>query len=565
MARRRTSEDVSAEDEDASADNVVATERKPGAPAGETASEAEPRAEDASAESEEQDRPEEPAAPETGDRSEEAAASESTSATARGAARGRSVPRALALTLASALVWGVAHLAAGRRLAGALLMGLFAVLTAAGIVAAFVFRREVIEERIAVRSDWQAGIAIAALALGLVWVTVVIRSYQVVRPAGRSLGRRTAGRAAVGVLCVLVASPPVWAAHSAYVYRDAFNSIFQATGEDGHRQVDQKDPWEGQSRVNILLLGGDAARSRTGVRTDSMTLASVDTATGGTVLLSLPRNLESFPMPPGPARSRFPSGFTGDGPLNPGLLNEVYEYAENHPEVVPGTPKGRRGAELVKGTISQILGQPIDYYILVDMFGFADIIDAMGGVRMKIEQPIPYGERGDVLQPGNRKLAGKEALWYGRSRNDSDDYTRMGRQKCLLRAVAKQADPQRVLTRFNRLARAAKRTISTDIPPGLLPALIDLSGKVKEGAEIESLQFVPPLIHTGNPDFALIRRLSARAIANSERQAAAAPTPGGPQDANTPASPSSRTTGRGSPSPTASTATPTSLDETCPS
>src|SRR3954470_8746259 len=47
---------------------------------------------------------------------------------------GRSLPRALALTFASALVWGVAHLATGRRIAGALLMALFALLVATVVI-----------------------------------------------------------------------------------------------------------------------------------------------------------------------------------------------------------------------------------------------------------------------------------------------------------------------------------------------------------------------------------------------------------------------------------------------
>ncbi|MCW2902042.1 MAG: cell envelope-related transcriptional attenuator [Streptosporangiaceae bacterium] len=485
-------------------------------------------------------------------------------------ARKGGMPRALALTLASVFVWGVAHLAARRRLAGGLLFGVFTLLVTAGVVAGVVIGWERISLWISIRPDWLAGIALAVLALGLVWVTVVIRSYRVVQPAGASLPTRLAGRFLIVVLCVLVAAPSVWAAHLTYTYRDALSSIFQQAGHRSHGTVDQKDPWAGQRRVNILLLGGDAAGNRTGLRTDSIILASIDTTTGRTVLLSLPRNLESFPMPPGPARDRFPYGFTGDGPLNPGLLNEVYEYAENHPEVVPGTPPNRRGPELIKGTVSEILGLPIDYYIVVDMFGFADIVDAMGGVRIRIDQPIPYGQRGDVLQAGDRRLNGKEALWYGRSRTDSDDYTRMGRQKCLLRALAKQADPQRVLTRFHRLAAATKRTISTDIPLDLMPAFIRLSGKVKDGARIDSLQFVPPLIHTGNPDFALIRRLSAKAIADSGRQSGASPSPGGSPVGRPDPSPPRPHSGRpapdgATPTPEADHTVPTSLDKVCPS
>ncbi|MFI6519223.1 LCP family protein [Spirillospora sp. NPDC050679] len=483
----------------------------------------------------------------------------------------RGLTRALALTLASALVWGVAHLWSGRRWAGGLLLGAFALLGVAGVVAGTVFQADL--RQMAVRPDWLSGAAIGILVLGLVWVTVVIRSYQVVQPASLPVGARTAGAVAVAVLCFAVAVPAAWSAHRTYLAQDALSSIFRAGGAGG-RAVDAEDPWNGQSRVNVLLLGGDAAANREGVRTDSMTLASVDTRTGDTVLLSLPRNLERFQMPPGPARDRFPYGFTGDGAGTPGLLNEVYQYAEEHPDLMPGVPKDARGPEMIKKTVSGILGQRVDYYILVDMFGFADIIDAMGGVRVKITEPIPYGLQGAVLQPGDRVLKGKEALWYGRSRTNSDDYTRMGRQKCLLRAIAKQADPKTVLTKFDRLAAAAKRAISTDIPQELLPALMSLSEKVKGGARINSLQFVPPLISTGDPDFAEIRRLAANAVLKQETAAAspsATPAPTStPTAKRTQASGGTR--GGGTASPThrgtqapRTDAKPVSLDATCPS
>ncbi|QKG18379.1 LCP family protein [Actinomadura verrucosospora] len=479
------------------------------------------------------------------------------------------LPRALALTLASALVWGVAHLVAGKRIIGGLLLALWAVVAAGVAVTVTVYRSSLVH--LAVRPDELQRLAAGIVVLGIVWITVLIRSYLVLRPARQSIGGRTLGAAAVAVMCFAVAVPVAWGAHSTYVYRDALTSIFR-TGSQNGRPIDASDPWDGQPRVNILLLGGDAAADRTGVRTDSMTLASVNTKTGETVLLSLPRNLEKFPMPPGPARDRFPYGFTGDGPANPGLLNEVYEYADNHPDVVPGVPKSRRGPELLKATVAGILGLRVDYYILVDMFGFADIVDAMGGVKIRVTEPIPYGLDGQVLQPGYRTLKGKEALWYGRSRTDSDDYVRMGRQKCLMRAIAQQADPQTVLTSFDKLAAAAKRTLSTDIPQELLPALIKLSGKVKDGAQINSLQFVPPLINSGNPDFGLIRRLAAKAVSPEQAHVSGSPSPSptGSSDLAAHGSPSAKPSAGGGASPSATgvpkpESKPTSLAATCPS
>ncbi|MFE9100070.1 LCP family protein [Actinomadura geliboluensis] len=470
---------------------------------------------------------------------------------------GRGLSRALALTLASALVWGVAHVVTGRRIAGSLLLALWAAIAAALAAAATVYRSDLLH--LAVQPDVVQRVAAALVAFGVLWILVVIRSYQILRPLGMSISAKTLGAASVAVMCFAVGVPVAWSAHSTYVYRDALTSIFR-TGSENGKKVDTEDPFNGQARVNILLLGGDAAADRTGVRTDSMTLASVDTETGDTVLLSLPRNLERFQMPPGPARDRFPYGFTGDGPLNPGLLNEVYEYAEQHPDVVPGVPKNHRGPELLKATIAGILGLRVDYYILVDMFGFADIVDAMGGVRLKITEPIPYGQQGAVLQPGYRKLGGKEALWYGRSRTNSSDYVRMGRQKCLMRAIAEQADPQTVLTSFDKLAAAAKRTLATDIPQELLPALVKLSNKVKDGAGIRSLQFVPPLIYTGNPDFKLIRKLASEAVNSDPRAVSASGSPSASPSG--PESPSSGSPGTSS-SPKPDTK-PVSLEDSCP-
>jgi polyisoprenyl-teichoic acid--peptidoglycan teichoic acid transferase len=443
--------------------------------------------------------------------------------------------RALGLTLASAMVWGVAHLSAGRRVTGALLLTMFLGLTGTlGLVAVLLranpaYRSQLIAY--AVRPEVLAVAGVGLLVVAMLWSTIVIRSYQLARPARTSRSMGAIGGFAVVVLCLSVTTPLVYVAHTAYTQRDLVNSVFPSGGGAG-QAIDQENPWEGKPRVNVLLLGGDAAGNRVGVRTDSMTLASIDTKTADTVMFSLPRNFENAPMP-GRLKALFPNGFENDDPRTPGLLNEVWQYAEEHPNLQPGVGKGQRGPRLLKAVIGEILGLKVDYYVLVDMFGFAGIIDAMGGVKLKVEQPIPYGQRGQVIQAGNRRLGGAEAMWYGRSRSDGSDYTRMGRQKCLLSAIAKQANPTTVLTKFNKLARATKRAMATDIPQDLLPPLVDLSGKFKGGAQIRSLQFVPPVIAPEQPNFRLIRRkvTTALAVSNAPRPPAPTASPSTPSGA----------------------------------
>ncbi len=454
----------------------------------------------------------------------------------RGRKRGFGLGSSLGLTLGSALLWGVAHLATQRHRTAFVLMSVQIVLIAAILTVFTAFSTQLLS--LAVQPGWMTGLALILAAVAIAWTAVIIWSYMLVRPAASGMpGRALAAGLAVS-LCALVLAPTAYAARMAYVSRDLVHHLF--AGNMGPVVAD--DPWSGTQRVNFLLIGADSAPNRPGVRTDSMTVASVDTATGATTLLGLPRNLEEVPMPAGPARARFPYGFTGDGLDSHGLLNEVFQYAENHPEVVPGVPDGQRGPALLKETVGGVLGIPVRYYAMVDMKGFAEMIDAVGGVRITVEEPIVYGKyREGLLPAGTRRLSGEEALWYGRSRTDSDDYVRMGRQKCLINAVARQADPVTLLNSFDGLATATKRAISTDVPQDLLPALVELAQKVRDNP-IKSLNFVPPLINTAYPDWRFIRHKVNEALS---------PVPRTPA----PAAQAAR--------PTASPEGPVTLDKTC--
>ncbi|MEV4168074.1 LCP family protein [Nonomuraea sp. NPDC049709] len=445
----------------------------------------------------------------------------------------------IALTLASTVLWGVAHLAAERRKTGLALMAAYVLMLAAVLTVFTAFSANLLS--LAVQPSWLTVLTVALVVIALAWTGVIIWSFLLVRPPrSDTVGRFLSTTLAVA-LCALILAPTAYATRLAYLSRDVVHTLFAGNG--GTAPIMAQDPWSGADRVNFLLLGGDSAPGRPGVRTDSMTVASVDVETGATVLFGLPRNLQQVQLPAGPARDAFPWGFTGSGPDTPGLLNEVFQFAEDHPELVPGVHKGKRGSTLLKQTISDILGIPVDYYAMVDMKGFAEIIDAMGGVRITIKAPIVYGKHREGLLPaGTRKLSGEDALWYGRSRTDSDDYVRMGRQKCLLNAVAKQADPMTVLNSFERLAAATKRAISTDLPQDLLPAVVDLSQKVKD-AKMRSLSFVPPLISTSDPDWYVIRRKVREALDED--------------------SASTKTAAAHAPSATESTDTPVSLDSTC--
>lgn len=420
--------------------------------------------------------------------------------------------RSIALAALSTVLPGSGHLIAGRRRTGAIVLIAFLTLVVVGT--GFVLTRSRSELLVySVRPRWMLALMIGAVALLLAWVLTIIGAYLVTKPVYMTPAQRIGSGLIVLLLCVAVARPLGTAAQYAYIQRDLINSLVDSSGPD---------PLAGQSRINVLLLGGDAGPDRVGVRTDSMTVASIDVATGDTVLISLPRNLYRAPFPPGsPLAAKFPSGFAGS-PVGEHILNAVWEYGEHHPALVPGG--GRHpGAQALLSSVETILDLDVNYWILVNLAGFREMVDAVGGVTIRVDKRIPIGGGTSPItgwiEPGLQELTGYQALWYARSRALADDYARMARQRCMLGALARQLDPMTVLTRFPQIAGATKVLLDTNLSQRMLERLAGVAGKAGS-AKITNVQFVPPLIDTSNPDYELIQATAHEAIDASDRAAA---------------------------------------------
>ncbi|MEV7006786.1 LCP family protein [Streptosporangium sp. NPDC051022] len=469
------------------------------------------------------------------------------------------------MTTASLIGWtglsvilpGAAHLRSGRRRTGYVLLTLFGVLLAAAVVAALLLWGNI---GFLTRDSTLLTAAILAGVGAVAWFLLVLSSYISLRPNRLTGKGQIVSGIAIGVLCVAVMSPFALAASAALTGRDMANAIFQSsTGDDpAVTPIKHEDPWNGRDRVNFLLVGGDGAGNREGIRTDSMTVASVHIETGNTVMFSLPRNLQHVRFPPDSALGRqFPNGFMRELP-NGGLLNEVWQYGEEHPEVVQGKD-GQRGPKALMEAIGYTLNLKIDYYALVNMFGFARLVDAIGGLKIRVDQDVPwgglYGTAG-TIKAGYRTLSGEEALWYGRSRVGSDDFSRMSRQRCVIGAFAQQATPSVVLTNFVKIANVAKKMAKTDIPRELLDPLTELALKVK-GGRITSLQFVPPEFYSGSPDWQKIRAATLKALRQSVQPSRRAQAAGVTASPGTSTGPSTGASTGTAASPGASGATPT--------
>ena len=136
-------------------------------------------------------------------------------------------------------------------------------------------------------------------------------------------------------------------------------------------------------------------------------------------------------------------------------LTELYNTARLHPELAP--EGGDPGAVTMRDTISLILGIPIDYYAQVNMLGFVNLVDIMGGVDVYFEKPLrcsisPPTEEEETLvykfKRGVNHLDGRMALAYSRTRIESSDYVRMGRQRCVIAALIDQTSMRELVWNF---------------------------------------------------------------------------------------------------------------------
>jgi LCP family protein required for cell wall assembly len=286
---------------------------------------------------------------------------------------------------------------------------------------------------------------------------------------------------------------------------------------DAARAAEKAAEWPPGGRLTVLLLGGDAGPGRSGLRTDTMVVATLDARTRRGALLSLPRNMGAVPLPPAAA------GLVPGGEF-PDILNALYGWAQAHPDRFPGRDPG---ATALKQVAANLTGLRVDYYALVDFRGFVEMVDALGGVTVNVPRPVldrvsPPEDGQDWiridLQPGRHRLSALEAFAYVRARSQSSDYERIRRQRCVMVALAQQADPARVLRSFPRLARAARENVSTDIPRRVLPRLVELVAGI-DRERVVSLGFVPPAYSAGwvgagypVPDIPAIRAATRKAI-----------------------------------------------------
>jgi LCP family protein required for cell wall assembly len=420
--------------------------------------------------------------------------------------------RAVTLMLMTLVLPGSAQLVSGRRRVGRIALWTWLTLLVVGLLAVLVsYVWNGVAFWAGTNTALLQGLRLGLMALAVGWAYLFVDAWRLGQPLTLQRQHRLAVVGVNGFLCFSVAGALLFGAHVVGVQRDFMITMF-----GNGSAVDAS-----HGRYNVLLMGGDSGAGRWGLRPDSMTVASIDAETGKTVLISLPRNMQNFPFAEGSVMAeQFPDGFDEEGMY----LNGLATWALDHAELFKGSKNP--GVDATVQGVEGITGLDINYWAMVNLEGFKDLVDAVGGVELNVRQPIPVGlpheKTFHYIEPGVRTLGGHDTLWFARAREGSDDYSRMARQKCVMSAMLQQVSPQVALRNFEEIAGASTAMVSTDVPRGEVDRFVDLALKAKS-QKIATLSLVPPMINTANPDIELVHAKVAAAIAKAEGRKPEAP------------------------------------------
>jgi LCP family protein required for cell wall assembly len=181
-------------------------------------------------------------------------------------------------------------------------------------------------------------------------------------------------------------------------------------------------PWDGQSRVTVLVMGIDKrpGEEGTGFRADSLILVSMDPVTQRVGMLSIPRDLR-VPIP-------------GREGLQP--INAAYVFGELER---PGF-----GPRLTADTVQYNLGMQIDHYVVLSFEAVINLIDAIGGITVDVPVTIDDDQFPDLytfgydplhISAGRHDMDGELALKYARTRHQDSDFDRTRRQQQVVMAI----------------------------------------------------------------------------------------------------------------------------------
>lgn len=259
----------------------------------------------------------------------------------------------------------------------------------------------------------------------------------------------------VGIIVLLLL-----VAGGAYGY-SIYHSLNKAV-ETMHTPIDrEKSPkrtedvtFEQKEPFSVLLLGVDERKNDKG-RSDSMIVLTVNPEVKSVKMLSIPRDTLT--------------DIVGHGTRD--KINHAYAFG---------------GVEMAMDTVEGLLDIPIDYYVQINMEGFEDIVNAVGGVTVNNDLNFTY--EGYTFEEGKLELNGKEALAFSRMRYEDPrgDFGRQLRQREVIQAVIREGASVSSLWNFDDIFKALGSNVKTNLT---FEEMVDIQKHYKAASkDIEQIQ-----------------------------------------------------------------------------
>lgn len=189
--------------------------------------------------------------------------------------------------------------------------------------------------------------------------------------------------------------------------------------------MDKREPF------TVLVLGVDERENDRG-RSDAMILLTINPAKQSMLMFNIPRDTRTE--------------IIGHGTTD--KINHAYAFG---------------GINMSVQTVEHLLGYPVNYYIKVNMEGFAKMIDSLGGV--EVNNPFAFQYEGHDFEKGNLKLDGTEALAFSRMRYDDPrgDIGRNARQREILKQIINNSLKISNVVKVQSLLDEVGNSVRTDI------------------------------------------------------------------------------------------------------
>ncbi|MHC2833291.1 polyisoprenyl-teichoic acid--peptidoglycan teichoic acid transferase TagU [Bacillus sp. F9_6S_D1_P_5] len=235
----------------------------------------------------------------------------------------------------------------------------------------------------------------------------------------------------LGIIGVLVIAGGVYAYTVYSNVSNALNTVHKPLERDKSDKRDKEVNISDNKPISILLMGVDQEDNGTG-RSDSLMLFTLNPKTKSMKITSIPR--DSY------------TEIVGKGKKD--KINHAYAFG---------------GIDMTVKTVENFLNVPVDHYIEVNMAGFKDIVDAVGGV--DVNNDLEFTSRDQHFAKGNIHLNGETALKYTRMRYEDPrgDFGRQMRQRQVIQAVIKKGASVSSLASYGDVLKAIEKNVKTSL------------------------------------------------------------------------------------------------------